>query len=608
MHMLVRLGLAALTLLLAAGPAAAAPAAAPAPPHGPVALPPVHFSVDTLVDVTPARAHAMKLAGVQLVRIGLPWSEIQPTAESAYDWTGADARLNTLAAEGLGVLLTINSNPAWAASYFNGPVDRAPEQVYFDFVTAAAARYSQAPYTVKMWEIYNEPDEVAAWGNRAPHYAQVMQEDYQIIHGVMPNAAVVMGGLAYDNFTESGGPFVRQFLADFLAVGGGPFTDAINFHHYSGTSWPNLAAVVTSLRDTASAAGIQRPLIWTESGAPSSQRYGGSPSMQAGYVVQAYAAAFGLGVGMMTWFPFQDFDNPTYFYFASHGLLGLDGTTKPSYAAYSVAASYLTAATALRAQDPGEFSGPGQAEGYTFAQPDGGGLVVAWTNSLTATESWPASHVRAVLDIYGQPAAYSVVEGQAVIPLGSEPRYIELDTPSRFRDVPLDFWGQPFIELLSARGAVGGYADSTFRPGLNATRGQISKMVVLAMGWPIDTSRGQVFSDVPPQDTYYTFVSTAYAHGIISGYADGTFRPQASVSRGQLSKMLTIARGWPAVDPASGAHDFDDVAATHPFYGFIEAVFQHGVVSGYADRTFRPGNTVTRAQLAKMIGIAVTSP
>ena len=121
-----------------------------------------------------------------------------------------------------------------------------------------------------------------------------MQQDYEIIHSVMPGAAVVMGGLAYDNFTESGGPFVRRFLADFLAVGGGQFTDAINFHHYSGTAWPNLAAVVTSLRDTVSAAGIQRPLIWTESGAPSSQRYGGSPSMQANYVVKSYAAAFGL--------------------------------------------------------------------------------------------------------------------------------------------------------------------------------------------------------------------------------------------------------------------------------------------------------------------------
>jgi hypothetical protein len=131
--------------------------------------------------------------------------------------------------------------------------------------------------------------------------------------------------------------------------------------------------VVTSLRDTASAAGIQRPLIWTESGAPSSQRYGGSPSMQAGYVVQAYAAAFGLGVGMMTWFPFQDFDNPTYFYFASHGLLGLDGTTKPSYAAYSVAASYLTAATALRAQDPASSADPAGPKDTLSRNPTAGG-------------------------------------------------------------------------------------------------------------------------------------------------------------------------------------------------------------------------------------------
>ena len=149
MHTLVRLGLAVLILLPAAGPAVAAPA----PPHSPVALPPVRFSVDTLIDVTPTKAHAMRQAGVQLVRVALPWSEVQPTADSAYDWTASNSRLNMLAAKGLGVLLTINTNPAWAASYFNGPVDRVPEQVYFDFVAAATQRYSQAPYTVKMWNI-----------------------------------------------------------------------------------------------------------------------------------------------------------------------------------------------------------------------------------------------------------------------------------------------------------------------------------------------------------------------------------------------------------------------------------------------------------------------
>ena len=62
------------------------------------------------------------------------------------------------------------------------------------------------------------------------------------------------------------------------------------------------------------------------------------------------------------------------------------------------------------------------------------------------------------------------------------------------------------------------------------------------------------------------------------------------------------------VPPSSGIQSFTDVPPTYPFYGVIEAAVAHGVVSGYSDRTFRPGNQATRGQLAKMIYVAVTQP
>jgi len=98
------------------------------------------------------------------------------------------------------------------------------------------------------------------------------------------------------------------------------------------------------------------------------------------------------------------------------------------------------------------------------------------------------------------------------------------------------------VRHLYCNGAISGYSDGTFKPGNNTTRGQLSKIVVLAEGWPIYTPATPTFRDVPANDTFYTFVETAYHEGIISGYNCGTgcleFRPGNPATRGQISKIV----------------------------------------------------------------------
>jgi hypothetical protein len=175
---------------------------------------------------------------------------------------------------------------------------------------------------------------------------------------------------------------------------------------------------------------------------------------------------------------------------------------------------------------------------------------------------------------------------------------------TRFSDVPRDFWAFVPIDYLAARGIVSGYADGTFRPYNNATRGQFSKMVVAAEEWPVVTPARPTFSDVPPSNPFYAVIETAYAHGVISGYADGTFRPNNYITRGQISKLITLAEAWPLDPPA--APSFNDVPPGSAFYPFVEAVATRGVASGYADGTFRPNTNATRAQLSKMLYNALT--
>src|SRR5205823_6486241 len=104
---------------------------------------------------------------------------------------------------------------------------------------------------------------------------------------------------------------------------------------------------------------------------------------------------------------------------------------------------------------------------------------------------------------------------------------------------------------------VSGYADGTFRLYNSVTRAQVAKIVVLAFGYPLVAPQHQRFSDVAVGDPSSAYIETAYAHGLVSGYADGTFRPANSVTRGQLAKMLVVASGLQPANPTKAT--FRDV-------------------------------------------------
>ena len=170
---------------------------------------------------------------------------------------------------------------------------------------------------------------------------------------------------------------------------------------------------------------------------------------------------------------------------------------------------------------------------------------------------------------------------------------------------PADYFYDP-VRYMYCAGIISGYGDNTFRPFNDTTRGQLTKIVVLARGWALYCPMTAHFSDVAPGSAFYCFVETAYQHGIIAGYGDGTFRSNNSVTRGQLSKIIVQAMGW--TDPCPSGGHFSDVLPGSPFFCFVETALSHGIISGYLDGTFRPGNTATRGQISKIVYLAVTGP
>jgi hypothetical protein len=184
-----------------------------------------------------------------------------------------------------------------------------------------------------------------------------------------------------------------------------------------------------------------------------------------------------------------------------------------------------------------------------------------------------------------------------------------------------------YIQWLACHGIVGGYTNGTFRPGNNATRAQFTKMIVLGIGWPLATPATNSFEDMLPGSTFFSYVETAFSHGIIGGYACGGlgepcdqqhrpyFRPSNNITRGQLTKLLNLARGWALYVPSSPT--FADVLASNTFFQYIETTAHKGIAGGYPcggpgepcdseNRPyFRPGNDGTRGQLSKMLYITL---
>ena len=110
---------------------------------------------------------------------------------------------------------------------------------------------------------------------------------------------------------------------------------------------------------------------------------------------------------------------------------------------------------------------------------------------------------------------------------------------------------------------------------------------------------GDRFTDVSPNAWYYANVMEAAADGYVSGYGDGTFGPTRSITRAEFAAMIANVLGSTYsndVDPA-----FKDVTSGSWANGAIAFCAENGIISGYEDGTFQPNKTITRQEAASML-------
>jgi hypothetical protein len=115
------------------------------------------------------------------------------------------------------------------------------------------------------------------------------------------------------------------------------------------------------------------------------------------------------------------------------------------------------------------------------------------------------------------------------------------------------------------------------------------------------------FSDAQPTSLEGEAANTLAGEDIIGGFADGTFRGGQSVNRAEAAKFLMKARFGSIGDERNNGR-FLDVREGEWYVRYVIAAAKHGIISGYADGTFRPANTVNTAEFLKMLSIAFDLP
>ena len=146
-----------------------------------------------------------------------------------------------------------------------------------------------------------------------------------------------------------------------------------------------------------------------------------------------------------------------------------------------------------------------------------------------------------------------------------------------------------------------GYSDGTVRPNGRITRAEVATIFFRLLtdntrqrNWSSENN----FSDVSADKWYNNAVSTLCHMGVLGGYSDGTFRPNAPITRAEFAK---IAVSFAQINGFSEYGYFTDVDSSDWYAPYVDAAKSVGLIEGYSDGSFKPENKITRAEACTIV-------
>jgi hypothetical protein len=387
---------------------------------------------------------------------GVIWSDVEPE-EGDRDWYAVsllDSELTIASQLGMETILIVRSTPEWAQlknGFYCGPIREDKFVAFGNFMYDLVTRYSQPPYNVRYWEIWNEPDAninnpmlgFGCWADPnddyygGSYYAEMLKMIYPLIKSADPKAQVIIGGLLLDcdpvnppdTLPGSGIPKdckSSKFLEGILINDGGEFFDGIGFHAYDyyygvkdqygnfnwHSDWNSTGPVTINkanyIRDLLNRYGYQEKYLLNTEAAllcvDCQENDSEFESTKANYIAQLYAIAIAENYLANVWFSYTGWRNS--------GLVASDFSPRLAYSTYRIAQKMLGNSVFIREVNQ-------DVRGYVFDRGDNH-ISIYWSmDGIKHAFTLPENTI-SVWNVFGEQLfAGSVIE------IGADPVYIE---------------------------------------------------------------------------------------------------------------------------------------------------------------------------------------
>lgn len=296
-------------------------------------------------------------------------------------------------------------------------------------------------------------------------------------------------------------------------------------------------------------------------------------------------------------------DDPNYYYLGRLNISGFD----PNKNYQHVTIAYQV--------EPHKY----EVDGY-----DSGTLNVSGTSTLSAAGSPMA--VIPTIEVHSNKFAFhqhnALTRAEAIYMLYNLSAAVATNhahwsvslTKSKFLDVSEDDYYYDAVLWAEQYGITSGITENIFGGGNVCTRAMFVTML-FAFNWqgqtPNVVSGNAYFSDVPVYSYYFNPVKWAYIQGYVAGDGNGHFMPSEPITREHACAILYKYMGEPSY-PSSVAGDFSDLAGSVTiapwYYVAVVKLYNEGIITGYADSTYKPGNYITRGQFVTMLYAAAGKP
>ena len=196
-------------------------------------------------------------------------------------------------------------------------------------------------------------------------------------------------------------------------------------------------------------------------------------------------------------------------------------------------------------------------------------------------------------------APQSMVDDQNTKISASEEKTITHTGTKIFSDVYSSHKNAQAINYLKAHNIVNGYADGSFKPEKTVTRSEAIKMIFAAFDIQEEKDIDSPFKDVSSADWFSPYILAAYDLNIVNGYADGNFKPAKTVNRSEYFKIF-LNSGDVVLPKTARTNPFSDTEKTTWFAPYAEFAKKEKLLD-FSGNKFSPTKEITRAEVAETI-------